>query len=228
MIRVEKITTGCFWVENHSLGKKVLCGCPPDTVKFMLQKGVLAPKMENGVRFESGPDAILLADLSLRYGKFWNLSEFPILQMLYRQGLMIPNHPNNDGRKPILIGLKEQVEAKKRYILRGNYGLTSLEELMEAGLDQSTAEKMMAIKLHFAFGRLQNADDIIDCLHLDAGPAEIVPGFWVEHTGLNQYRFHDQKSEVVVNLNPEPGERLQAPFYVNPVQLHEGYFSVIH
>ena len=31
------------------------------------------------------------------------VDEFPVLQMLYRQGMLLPNHPNNTGVKPLLI-----------------------------------------------------------------------------------------------------------------------------
>jgi hemerythrin len=36
--------------------------------------------------------------------------------MLYRQGVLLPNHPRNTGRKPMLIGLEEQVRAQGVYI----------------------------------------------------------------------------------------------------------------
>jgi hemerythrin len=67
----------------------------------------------------------------IQNGHLCNLAEFPILQMLYRQGMLMPNHPNNTGRKPKLIGTPEQLAAQLRYIHRGNYGLISAEEMMQ-------------------------------------------------------------------------------------------------
>ena len=54
--------------------------------------------------------------------------------MLYRQGMMVPGHPGNTGQKPLLIGLESQVRSQSQYIFRGNYGLTSLEEIRAAGV----------------------------------------------------------------------------------------------
>ena len=56
----------------------------------------------------------------LQNGQFSNMAEFPVLQMLYKQGMIIPNHPNNDGSKPLLIGSQEQIKAQMEYIYRGN------------------------------------------------------------------------------------------------------------
>ena len=57
--------------------------------------------------FETGPNAILLSDLSIQNGEISNLAEFPILQMLCRQGLMIPGHYQNKDQKPLVIGSPE-------------------------------------------------------------------------------------------------------------------------
>ena len=54
--------------------------------------------------------------------------------MLYRQGMLLPNHPNNTGAKPILIGREDCVQEQMNYIFRGNYGLISVEEMVRAGL----------------------------------------------------------------------------------------------
>ena len=39
-------------------------------------------------------------------------AEFPVLQMLYKQGMLVPGHPNNTGAKPLLIGARAQVDAQ--------------------------------------------------------------------------------------------------------------------
>ena len=59
--------------------------------------------------------------------------------MFYRQGMILPNHPGNTGRKPILIGNREQLEAQLNYIYRGNYGLISQAEIEATGIDTVTA-----------------------------------------------------------------------------------------
>ena len=51
---------------------------------------------------------------SIQGGQFSNLGEFPILQMLYKQGMIIPNHINNKGLKPILMGTEKEVDISIR------------------------------------------------------------------------------------------------------------------
>ena len=97
-------------------------------------RGLIAQRQKAGVSSETGPNAILLCDSPIQKGCFTNLSEFPVLQMLYRQGMIIPGHPNNTGRKPMLIGLEDQVRSQAQYIFRGNYGLASAEELTACGV----------------------------------------------------------------------------------------------
>jgi len=125
------------------------CGQASDQTRFDSAQEV------DGVPCETGPNAILLSDISLQNGEFANLAEFPVLQMLYRQGLFLPGHPNNTGRKPMLIGSADQVGAQMRYIYRGNYGLVSREEIMQAGIPEEQAGEMMRLKLKFAFGRIR-------------------------------------------------------------------------
>jgi len=77
-----------------------------------------------------------------------NLAEFPVLQMLYKQGLIIPRHPNNIGTKPLLIGSADHVESQLRYIYWGNYGLVSREEIIQTGISEELATEMMRLKLN--------------------------------------------------------------------------------
>ena len=119
------------------------------SVKHLVKRGLITSTERDGVTFESGPNAILLSDVLIQNGRFANLAEFPVMQMLYRQGMILPNHPNNTGEKPLLIGLAGQVSAQLQYVYRGNYGLISKEEFMEAGISAEKAEEMMFLKLFF-------------------------------------------------------------------------------
>ena len=161
-IRRTRVTTGVEWVEVGEADLRVLCGCPADVVKHLKRRGLIVERMVDGTRSETGPNAILLSDVMLQGGAFANLAEFPVLQMLYQQGLIIPGHPNNTGQKPMLMGLDEQVSAQLNYIHRGNYGLTSIDELRAAGLSEADADLMMRIKLRFAFGKIQPVEDLFD------------------------------------------------------------------
>ena len=109
------------------------------------------------------PNAILLA---IRH------SERPRLQpsgvsgsvTVVKQGLIVPEHPCNTGLRPLLIGSASQVEAQMEYLFRGNYGLASREELIEAGVVPAQADEPMRMKLAFAFGRIMPTEELIEPL----------------------------------------------------------------
>ena len=110
-LRKIQITQGIFWVEIPSVGLNILCGCPGDSVKHLMKRGLIHPTEKDGIIFETGPNVILLSDVLLQNGNISNMAEFPILQMLYRQGMILPNHPNNTGIKPLIIGLTAQIKS---------------------------------------------------------------------------------------------------------------------
>ena len=130
-IRKIKVANGVYWVEVPDADLRVLCGCPADSVKLLIRRGLIVKTEANGVTFETGPNAILLSDVMIQNGQIANLAEFPVLQMLYRQGMLLPNHPNNTGSRPLLIGLDEVLSAQSEYIFRGNYGLVTKDEIKE-------------------------------------------------------------------------------------------------
>jgi len=92
-----KVTTGVYWIEIPEAGLYILCGCPADVVKHLMKRGLIATVMNDNMSYETGPNAILLSDIPVQNGSLTNLAEFPIMQMLYRQGMIIPNHPGNNG-----------------------------------------------------------------------------------------------------------------------------------
>ena len=150
-----KVTTKVWFVSVPEARIYILCGCPADSIKHLIKQGLILTKDVNGVLYETGPNVVLLSDVLVQNGTFSNLAEFPVLQMLYRQGMILPNHPNNTGVKPVLIGAGEQVRAQLQYIYRGNYGLVSEQEIREAGVSQEDAYAIMRLKLKFAFGAIR-------------------------------------------------------------------------
>jgi len=119
-IKRMEVIRGVYWVEIPDAELYMLCGCPEDATKHLMRLRLIVPREKDGVTFETGPNAVLLSDVALQNGKFCNLAEFPVLQMLYRQGMLIPGHPNNTGLKPMLIGAKDQIDAQMEYIYRAN------------------------------------------------------------------------------------------------------------
>ncbi|ARJ67494.1 cyclic nucleotide-binding protein [Magnetospirillum sp. ME-1] len=227
LIKVD-IAAGLSWVEIPDRDLRVLCGCPADSVKHMMLRGLIRPTEAGGIRCETGPTAILLSDVMIQNGAFCNLAEFPVLQMFYRQGMLLPGHPNNTGRRPLLIGRNEQLQAQFQYIYRGNYGLISVEELMEAGLDEPTAREMMRLKLRFAFGRIQHPRELLDTKALADEPIEIADGVQLRRTALNEFEFSYGGEQVSVNLNLPPFEIHECPYTLGFHQIPREYFAVIH
>ena len=122
-IKTMQVATGVHWVEIPAADLRILCGCPADCVKHLIEKR--ADRLRGPGRHaqrDGAPTPLCCRDSLIQGGAFSNLAEFPVLQMLYRQGMLLPGHPNNTGRKPLLIGSETQVQAQLRYIHRGNYG----------------------------------------------------------------------------------------------------------
>jgi hemerythrin len=227
-IKKIKVTTGVYWVEIPEVDLFILCGAPADSVKHLKKKGLINVTDKNGVVFETGPNAILLSDVLVQNGSFANLTEFPVLQMLYLQGLIIPNHPNNSGKKPLLIGNEQQIKSQIAYIFRGNYGLVSKEEMMMAGVSQADAEEMMRIKLKFAFGRITSPENLLQTAVIEDNTTTTINGVDVVRTSPNVYEFQYKGESVIVNLNLQPDERYEAPYQLDYHFIKREYFAVIH
>jgi len=227
-MRVVPVSPGISWVEVPEADLRVLCGCPADSVKHLIKRGLIVPTERAGVTFETGPNAILLSDVSLQNGAFCNLSEFPILQMLYRQGMIIPGHPNCTSRKPLIMGLAQQVEAQLEYVMRGNYGLLSEAEMMAAGVPAEMAQEWMRMKLRFAFGAIRPPRDLLDTCVIGDGPAILPGGVTVRRLELNVFEFVYDDETAIVDLNLGMGRTYQTPYHLGYHDLERGYFTIVH
>ena len=223
-----KVSSGIFWAEVPEADLRILCGCPADAVKHLMKRGLIVPRQKGAVSYETGPNAILLCDAPIQKGSFTNLSEFPVLQMLYRQGMLIPGHPNNTGRKPMLIGLEDQVSSQSQYIFRGNYGLASEEELLATGLTAGEAREMMRLKRKFAFGRILQTEELLEMKVVDKDAIEIAPGVFIHRKGMNRWEFMSGAESLEVDLNLGEGEEYEAAFDLGSRSIRREYFSVIH
>jgi hemerythrin len=227
-IDIIKVSNGIFWVNIHPLNLRILCGCPADTVKHLKKRGLVDVVQQNGVQFETGPNAILLADIALQNGALSNLAEFPLLQMLYSQGMLLPNHPNNNGQKPLLIGSAPQIKAQMEYFYRGNYGLISKEEIMAAGASEALADEIMHVKLRFAFGELKPSDKLVDKLVVEDELIEIKEGAFIRRKDINIFEISYEGESVTVDLNLRPKEFYEPPYYLGYHKLNREYFSIVH
>jgi len=227
-IRKLVVANGIFFVEIPEAQLFLLCGAPADSVKHLLRRGIIQTIELDGVTFENGPNAILLSDSMIQNGHLCNLAEFPILQMLYRQGMLIPQHPNNTGAKPKLIGTPEQLAAQLRYIHRGNYGLISVDEMVKAGIDAEEAESLMRIKLKFAFGQIARPEAFVDCLPLTTNVIEVAAGVTVGRVAHNVFEIRHGNEMVEIDLNLDRGEPYPCPYPLTHVAIDRHYFAVVH
>jgi len=223
-----QVTKGVYWVEIPDENIYMLCGCPADSVKHMKKRGLIVIREEKGVSFETGPNVILLSDVMLQNGGFANMAEFPVLQMLYFQGMILPNHPNNTGIKPMLIGSENQVEAQMQYIYRGNYGLISENEILETGISPEKTKDMMRLKLKFAFGSIRNTEALLDSRVINNDNIEIRNNVFVKRVDLNVFEIQYKDETVRVDLNLKPHEMYDASYTLDFHHIKREYFAVLH
>jgi len=228
-IRQVNLTNGLVWIEIPEASLYLLCGCPADSIKHMIKRGLIQDILSReGIKYESGPNAILLSDIMLQNGLFSNMGEFPIMQMLYKQGMILPNHPGNTGRKPLLIGSREQVNNQMQYIYRGNYGLISKEEIMSAGISKKEAEEMLRLKLKFAFGNINHPGKLLDSCIVEDKKKEITKGVSIERLQPNVFNLKYKKEEVRIDLNLTPSEHYGRPYELNFHNTKREYFTIVH
>lgn len=223
-----KVSNGIYWIEIPEADLFIMCGCPPDSVKHLMKRGLIVTTEQDGVSFETGPNAILLSDVMLQGDDIANMAEFPVLQMLYRQGMILPNHPGNTGVKPLLIGNNEQLRAQMAYIYRGNYGLVSEEEIMAAGVSKEDADEIMRLKLKFAFGTIKESEELLDTCTVHNDPVEIRNGVTIQRLQLNVFKIKFKNDSVRVDLNLKSGEKYLVPYPLGFHNIKREYFSVIH
>jgi hemerythrin len=227
-IRKINVTTGISWIEIADADLRLLCGCPADVVKHLARRGLILPVEVDGVACESGPNAILLSDRAIQNGQACNRAEFPVLQMLYLQGMLVPNHPNNSGRRPRMIGSRHQLETQMAYLFRGNYGLASHEELNEAGIPAAQAETIMRMKLAFAFGRIRPTEELVEPLVVDRTAVELGNGVTLRRLRTNLFEIGYRGETVEVDLDLAPGEHYPSPYTLGHYLLEPDYFAVAH
>ena len=223
-----KLGPGVFWLEHSQSNLRVLCGPIADNVKLLIKRGFVQELETSGQSFETGPNAILLSDLSIQNGDLSNLSEFPILQMLYRQGYLIPGHHQNNGQKPLVIGSKKQVATQLEYLYRGNYGLASASELEAVCSTKEEVAMMMAVKKFFAFGSINRPEHFIDGLIVDDEREPVNAQVTIERLAANKFEFSDGSDSCTIDLNVSRQEKFPQPVPINPIAIQDQFFSIIH
>ena len=222
------ISTGVTWIAIEKVGLYLCCGCPADTVKHLRKHAVITTTKQDGINIENGPNAILLSDTLIQNGQVANLTEFVILQMIYLQGVNLPEHPNYKKWKPLMIGYKNQIQRQLDYVTVGNHGLSSVEEIMECDVSQENAKRIFATKTYYSGGELNNMSDIIDTLVLGNETLEIKKGVMLKRQGVNKFIISYKDESVTIDLNIKPGEHFPAPYTLPFRSILPGKFSVTH
>lgn len=228
MMEKTKVATGITWLSIPEIDFNLLCGCPMDSVKHLMRLGLIRQTSVNGAVFETGPNAILLADTQMQNGDFANVSEFPVLHMMYRQGMIIPGHPGNKGKKPMLIGTEEQIESQSNYIFRGAYGLTTRDELMDAGVSRGEADEILSLKQRFNFNNIRKTEDLLDLIVIGDKPCALANGVTINRIAFNRYEISYGTDKEEIDLNLRKMERYEPPYTLDFHRIKREYFSVIH
>lgn len=228
MIEKVKVSTGVYYIAIPEAKLYLLAGSPADSVKQLMRMGLIVDKEIDGVLAETGPNAILLADTSIQNGQFSNLAEFPILQMFYRQGMIIPNHPNNTGDKPIIIGMANQVKAQLEYVKLGKFGILDRKDLLDSVGSEDFVEEIMRMKTAFSFGKLDESEELLETRVFGLEPIEIKNSVMIERKDLNLYELSYKGETVEINLNIASHEDYEPAVRLDFHRIRREYFSIIH
>ncbi|OQY34707.1 MAG: hypothetical protein B6241_03975 [Spirochaetaceae bacterium 4572_59] len=223
-----KVTTGLFWLEIPEKNFYLMCGCPMDSIKHLTNKALIRPLQNRTAYTESGPNAILLSDRPVQNGYFCNMAEFPILHMMYKQGMSLPGHPGNTGDKPRIIGTENQLRAQKDYIFRGNYGLASKDEFRQAGCSDERTEELWRLKMKFSYNKILDPEELIETTVIHTEVVELKPGIFLERKGMNLYSLSCDGESLDINLNIDKEERYEAPYKLDYHNISREYFSIVH
>ncbi|MCL2520744.1 MAG: cyclic nucleotide-binding domain-containing protein [Spirochaetaceae bacterium] len=227
-MRKYQITDGVYYLDISEANLRVLCGSPMDIVKNLMRSGFIQ-KLDDEGFFESGPNAILLSDVSVQNGGLCNLTEFPIMHMFYQQGMRIEGH-DNFGQKPLVIGIPEQIEAQISYLERGANGLSDNELANEANLPPHNKQELLALKKSFKGGNLKSASDLIDfkAIEFNETPIAIADGIDIVRMGINVYLFIAGSDEEIIDLTLTADQHYAVPYNLGFYPSTRRDFSIIH
>lgn len=228
-MRKHQVTNGVYYLDASEAGLRILCGCPMDSVKRLMRGGFIQPIDDERWEWHSGPNTILLSDISFQNGELCNLTEFPIMHMLYKQGMAIPEHPGY-GPKPMIIGIPEQIRGQIEYLERGVNGLTTEEILACENTDMSVKKTLLAFKDRFKFGARESSHEFIvfKQIHTNEEPYELAPDFYVVRLGLNVYLFQYKDQEEIIDLTLTENQSYGVPYNLDFHPTTRRDFSVIH
>ncbi|MDT8446716.1 MAG: MBL fold metallo-hydrolase [bacterium] len=228
-LQLDRIQPGCYYLQVPAVGLRMLCGSPPDAIKHLRVQGFVSEQNLSGVICETGPNALLLGEQLIQAGEVANLAEFPVLHMLYKQGLGIPGHPaQKKFGRPRLVGASNALAAQAEYIKRGNYGLYLESEYDELQLPVAEKQLYLEMKRQFAYGRFAETGDLMDLVAFDQETLELAPGLILTRLGGNRFVVDFQGQRAELDLSLKRGERFAPSYRLPKVALPQARFAVVH
>ncbi|NNK92918.1 MAG: MBL fold metallo-hydrolase, partial [Desulfobacterales bacterium] len=227
-MQIVQVAAGLYWVSIPEVDFYLQCGCMQDSVKYLIQRGCIEQTEQHGLIYETGPNAVLLADTTLQGGHFSNLAEFPVAHMYFHQGKGLVGHPNYSSRKPLLIGSSKQIAAQLQYIHRGKYGLTSKEELLATGMTKEDAAFHWNMKMEFASGEIKRIDQLLDAIVLSDQEIEIRDGIRIRRDAINLFTIRFREDSAQVDLSIPATGRYPAPYPLGFHDVPREYFAIVH
>ena len=234
MVKIDQsVLDGAKYIEIPEADVRILCASPAEISKSLISKSLIRPIIKDGkpTMFETGPNIILLSDLHTQHNYFRNLIEFPLLQILYKQGLGIPSPDGKPKPKPMIVtGSYLKMLSQQEYFHTGNYGITDEEELVKLGLSASDAKNLVNMKRKFAFGSFKRLSDVVDVAFLNHHTyTPIKNGVSIRKININVYKIRYKNHSCVVDLNLKPHHSGEYNYHYeqSAVDLSD-YFSVVH
>ncbi|OQY41019.1 MAG: hypothetical protein B6229_00215 [Spirochaetaceae bacterium 4572_7] len=214
------IVPGIFYLTVPEEGLRILCGCPENSIKFIMQEKLTQKKIVNGFNVVDGPNAILLSDISILNSHYLNFSEFPLLHHQYFQGAAYIG----TDEKFKLIGIKSIVNNQMKYIQRGLQGLISKEEFFEANISQDIADKFLALG---DYNRGKDKEfNIITPVYL-SGKTRVQGDLFVQRVAINIFKFTYRDEEVLIDLNlPKDAKGVGLPYHIDHTTIPQSKFSI--
>jgi hemerythrin len=223
-----QITDGVYYLEIPEANLRILCGSPMDIVKNLMRGGYIQ-LINELAELETGPNAILLSDISVQNGAFCNLTEFPIMHMFYKQGMLIPQ-TENYGEKPLIIGIPEQIRSQIDYLERGFNGLSEKELSSEMTLSPEHRRELLALKKKFKYNSPLSVDKLIEFRSIESNekPFSLRGEVSVVRLGLNVYLFQCGEEEEIIDLTLTEQQKYGVPYNLDFHPVNRRDFAIIH
>ncbi len=216
-INIINVCAGCYWLEIPEENFSIICGCPDGFIKHVQKQGLIHD-MPDG--FKSGPNAILLNEVSIERPERFNLSEFAVLHMIYRQ--------SKNGIPPLIIGTEQQLKEQFNYLLYGNFGFVHKEDYIKLGFTEEEGRAFIAIKRYFAGNAFGNLNQLVDSKVLEKEEIEIYPNIFVERMGNNLFYFRYKDTVKLINLAYLNEEAYCPPYTLPNVVIPKAEFAITH